>query len=185
MSRPANFDLVLEQRQHDATPRVKYGFELQRRDFFKLLGGGMVVLCAGAAVAQESGTRPHNDDEDELPQAISAWLHIAGDGSVTVYTGKVEMGQNIRTSLAQQVAEELRVPLGGISLIMGDTFLTPFDRGTFGSQTTPIMGPQLRNVSAAARENLIDLASQRWKMNRSSLIAEDGRIRDPKSAQSI
>jgi CO/xanthine dehydrogenase Mo-binding subunit len=102
-----------------------------------------------------------------------------------VYTGKVEMGQNIRTSLTQQVAEELRVPLGAISLIMGDTSLTPFDRGTFGSQTTPTMGPQLRNVSAAARENLIDLAAQRWKTGRSSLIAQDGRIRDPKSSQSI
>jgi CO/xanthine dehydrogenase Mo-binding subunit len=187
MSQQTNLDVVLEGRQHDATPRVKYGFELRRRDFFKLLGGGMVVLCAGTAMAQESGSRSHNDhdDDDELPQSISAWLHIAGDGSVTVYTGKVEMGQNIRTSLTQQVAEELRVPLGVISLIMGDTFLTPYDRGTFGSQTTPTMGPQLRNASAAARERLIDLAAQRWKMGRSSLIAEGGRIRDPKSSQSI
>ncbi|MGA8151436.1 MAG: molybdopterin cofactor-binding domain-containing protein [Terriglobales bacterium] len=183
MTQQTNLDLLLEEQQHDATPRVKYGFELQRRTFFKLLGGGMVVLCAGTTLAQESGARPR--DEDELPQAISAWLHIAGDGNVTVYTGKVEMGQNIRTSLTQQVAEELRVPIGAISLIMGDTSLTPFDRGTFGSLTTPTMGPQLRKVSAAARENLIDLAAQRWKANRSSLIAEDGKIRDPKSSQSI
>jgi len=183
MSQQTNLDLVLEERQHDATPRVKYGFELHRRDFFKLLGGGMVVLCAGPAIAQESGAR-HRDD-DELPQAISAWLHIAEDGSVTVYTGKVEMGQNIRTSLTQQVAEELRAPMGAIQLIMGDTSLTPYDMGTFGSRTTPTMGPQLRNVSAAARESLIDLAAQRWKANRSTLIAQDGKIRDPQSKQSI
>ena len=183
MSQQTNPDLVLEEREHDVTPRVKYGFELHRRDFFKLLGGGMVVLCAGAAMAQESRSRPR--DEDELPQAISAWLHITEDGSVTVYTGKVEMGQNIRTSLTQQVAEELRAPLGAIHLIMGDTFLTPYDMGTFGSRTTPTMGPQLRNISAMARENLIDLAAQRWKTNRSSFIAQDGKISDPQSKKSI
>jgi len=183
MSQQTNLDLVHEEREHDATPRVKYGFELHRRDFFKLLGGGMVVLCAGPAIAQESGA--HHRDDDELPQAISAWLHIAEDGSVTVYTGKVEMGQNIRTSLTQQVAEELRTPMGAIQLIMGDTSLTPYDMGTFGSRTTPTMGPQLRSVSAAARESLIDLAAQRWKANRSSLIAQDGKISDPQSRQSI
>ncbi len=182
MNQQTNLALVLEERQHDATPRVKYGFELQRRDFFKLLGGGMVVLCAGGVIAQESGARR---DDDELPQAISAWLHIAEDGSVTVYTGKVEMGQNIRTSLTQQVAEELRAPMDAIHLIMGDTFLTPYDMGTFGSRTTPTMGPQLRNASAAARENLINLAAQRWKTNRSSLIAQDGKISDPQSRRSI
>ena len=184
MGSQTNLDLLREERQHDAVPRVKYGFELQRRDFFKLLGGGMVVLCASTAVAQESGARRH-DDDDQLPQAISAWLHIAEDGSVTVYTGKVEMGQNIRTSLTQQVAEELCTPIDSIHLIMGDTFLTPYDMGTFGSRTTPTMGPQLRNVSAAARENLVDLAAQRWKTSRSSLIAQDGKISDRQAQRSI
>ena len=71
-------------------------------------------------------------------------------------TGKVEIGQNIRTSLAQAVADELRVPLAAITLVMGDTDLTPFDSGTFGSQTTPRMAPQLARAAAAAREMLID-----------------------------
>jgi len=184
MSTP-NSALDLEARLHDAIPVVKYGFELRRRDFFKLLGGGMVVLCASTALGQESGARRHGDDEDQLPQAISAWLHIAEDGSVTVYTGKVEMGQNIRTSLTQQVAEELRAPFDSIHLIMGDTFLTPYDMGTFGSRTTPTMGPQLRNVAAAARENLIDLAAQRWTANRSSLVAADGKVTDRQSKRAI
>jgi CO/xanthine dehydrogenase Mo-binding subunit len=185
MSQQPDLDLRMERLQHEAIPRVKYGFELHRRDFFKLLGGGMVVVCAGPALAQESGARRHDDDDEELPQAISAWLHIAEDGIVTVYTGKVEMGQNIRTSLTQQVAEELRAPIGVISLIMGDTALTPYDMGTFGSRTTPTMGPQLRNVSAAARENLIDLAAKRWNTNRSALIAQDGRVSDPHANRSI
>ncbi len=78
---------------------------------------------------------------------------------MTVYTGKVEIGQNIRTSLAQTVADELRVSMGVISLVMADTDLTPFDQGTFGSRTTPTMAPQLARAAATAREMLIDLAA--------------------------
>lgn len=177
-------DLVEEERQHESVPRLAYGFELRRRDFFRLIGGGIVVcVCAGSALAQESGV--HRRNEEELPQDISAWLHIAEDGSVTVYTGKVEMGQNIRTSLSQQVAEELRVPLEWIQLVMGDTALTPYDMGTFGSRTTPTMGPQLRMVSAAARESLIDLAAQRWHADRGALVAGDGKVTDLHSKNSI
>ncbi len=175
-------DLALENLEQAGTSRLNYAFELRRRDFCKLLGGGLVVfLSAPEVLSQQAGRR---SDEDELPQSISAWLHIAEDGNITVYTGKVEMGQNIRTSLSQQVAEELRVPLASIRLIMGDTALTPYDMGTFGSRSTPTMGPQLRKVSAAARESLIDLAAQRWKADRSSLVAEDGKIADPRSKQS-
>ena len=78
---------------------------------------------------------------------------------MTVYTGKVEVGQNIRTSLSQGVAEELHLPVEQIELVMGDTQLTPFDMGTFGSRTTPTMNLQLRKVAAAARDLLIDLAA--------------------------
>jgi nicotinate dehydrogenase subunit B len=186
MNAECNRDLILENREQTATSRLNYSFELQRRDFCKMLGGGlMVFLSAPHVLSQEAGRRSHYSNQEELPQAISAWLHIAQDGKITVFTGKVEMGQNIRTSLSQQVAEELRVPLGSIQLIMGDTALTPYDMGTFGSRTTPTMGPQLRKVSAIARENLIDLAAQLWKVERSTLIAQDGKIADPQSKQSV
>ena len=75
------------------------------------------------------------------------------------------MGQNIRTSLAQQVAEELRVAVDSITMVMGDTDLVPWDAGTFGSRTTPTMGPQLRAVAATARETLLDLAASRWQVS--------------------
>src|ERR1019366_4134409 len=101
-----------------------------------------------------AGNRPH----ESLAKAIGAWLHIGENGAVTVYTGKVEVGQNIRTSLSQCVAEELHVPVSKIQMVMGDTQLTPFDMGTFGSRTTPTMSPQLRKVAAAARNLLIGLA---------------------------
>ena len=176
--------LSREEQSHSAISRLSYGFELGRRDFFKLLGGGMVVcLCAEPVLSQESGAR--HRERDELPQSISAWLHIAEDGRVTVYTGKVEMGQNIRTSLSQQVAEELRVPLESIQLVMGDTSLTPYDQGTFGSRTTPTMGPQLRRVSAVARETLIAMAAQRWNIDPATLTAEGGKISNPRTKESI
>ena len=97
---------------------------------------------------------------DAMPADVSAWLHIGEDGRVSVFTGKAEVGQNIRTSLSQVVAEELRVPIPSITMVMADTAVTPFDMGTFGSRTTPIMAPQLRKVAAAAREMLVDLAAQ-------------------------
>ena len=115
----------------------------------------------------------------ELPKDISAWLHVAEDGEVTVFTGKVEVGQNIRTSLAQQVAEELRAPMGSISLTMGDTDRVPWDAGTFGSRTTPIMGPQLRAMAVAARELLVGVAAKEWQVDPSILIAADGKVTNP------
>jgi isoquinoline 1-oxidoreductase len=124
--------------------------ELTRRDFLSALGGGVVVLCVmEAADAQESGRRARVGDAK--PQEISAWLHIGEDGVVTVYTGKTEVGQNIRTSLSQAVAEELRAPVTSIRMLMADTDLVPYDMGTFGSRTTPTMAPQLRKAAAEAR----------------------------------
>ncbi|HEX2034661.1 MAG TPA: molybdopterin cofactor-binding domain-containing protein [Chloroflexota bacterium] len=117
--------------------------------------------------------------------SIGAWLEILEDGTVTVFTGKVEVGQNIRTSLAQAVADELRLPLSAVRLVMADTERTPFDPGTFGSRSTPGMAPQLRRAAAAAREALIDLAAARWEANRDDLRVEDGRVTHPETGQTL
>lgn len=172
-----------EAQQHEVAP-LEHGFDLARRDFFKLLGGGMLIcVVAGHAVAQESGRGGFQ--RHEMPNTLDSWLHIGENGKVTVFTGKVEVGQNARTSLAQQVAEELRVPLDSVSLIMGDTDLTPFDMGTFGSRTTPQMGSQLRKVAASARAVLIQMAAEQWHVPATGLVAEDGEVRDPKSQKSL
>jgi len=174
-----------------ATPQHRFRLDLDRRDFFKLLGGGIVlVLSLDALAAQESGGRQGGESGRRPsgatgPKEIGGWLHIGEDGSVTVYTGKVEFGQNIRTSLAQAVAEELRISVGSIRLTMGDTDLTPFDMGTFGSLTTPTMSPRLRKAAAAAREVLIDLAAEEWKVDRSSLSVKDGKVIDAGSKKSL
>src|SRR6476659_7066893 len=172
-----------EDQQH-GVPRLQHGFHVARRDFFKLMGGGVLVcVVAGRAVTQESGAR--SGQRPEMPNTLDAWLHIGENGKVTVFTGKVEVGQNARTSLAQQVAEELRVPLESVSMIMGDTDLTPFDMGTFGSRTTPQMGSQLRKAAASARAALIQMAAEHWQVEDASLVAENSGIREPKSRRSV
>jgi len=164
-------------------PRGLSSAKLDRRDFMKVLGGGLLICFTPTlAWAQESGRAFGGQ---QLPKDVGAWLHIAADGQVTVFTGKVEVGQNIRTSLAQLVAEELRVPFDAITMTMGDTDLTPWDMGTFGSRTTPTMGPQLRTMAAAARQMLIDMAAQRLKVDAQGLTAADGRVTDPQSKRSI
>jgi CO/xanthine dehydrogenase Mo-binding subunit len=151
-------------------------FDVDRRRFLRILGGGILVCAvipSGTTTAQESGGARGGH---EAPSDLPAWIHVGADGRVTVFTGKVEMGQNIRTSLSQQVAEELRVPVGSIAMVMGDTDRTPCDMGTFGSRTTPTMAPQLARAAAAARELLLDMAAERWKVERSALAAEDGKV---------
>lgn len=161
--------------RYELADKVPYRFDLSRRDFFQLSGAGVVIwLAAGKVEAQESGrsgTAQRPDDGQ-----IAAWLHISEDGAVTVFTGKVEVGQNARTSLSQAVAEELNLPLKSIEMVMGDTARTPYDRGTFGSLTTPQMAPQLRRMAAAAKGVLLTLAADRWDVNRDSLMVKEGRV---------
>jgi nicotinate dehydrogenase subunit B len=146
-------------------------WELDRRQFFRIAGGGVVValLLGDSAFGQRPG-RPSG------PKEVGGWLHVGEDGVVTVYTGKVEIGQNIRTSLTQVVAEELHTPVERIRLVMADTALTPYDMGTFGSSTTPQMASQLRRVAAAAREELIGLAADQGKVERATLAVKDGKV---------
>jgi isoquinoline 1-oxidoreductase len=175
---PRPVDPPVEAERYELVEGPSHLFEVERRTFMKIFGGGVLVLSvAGGALAQESGRRGFR--RDAMPDAIDAWLHIADDGAVTVYTGKVEVGQNIRTSLAQAVAEELKVAVGDIRLVMGDTRLTPYDMGTFGSRTTPTMAPELRRAAAAAREVLVGLAAERWKRDRAGLEVRTGRVVDP------
>jgi isoquinoline 1-oxidoreductase len=174
----------LEPERYELAAPPAYRFEVDRRGFFKFLGAGILVVCVlkDAAVAQESGGRSRGE---ALPAEIGAWMHIGEDGRITAFTGKVEVGQNIRTSLTQAVAEELRVPTSQIGMVMGDTKLTPFDMGTFGSRTTPTMNLQLRKVAAAAREVLIGLAARQWQVDRQQLVAADGRVADPATKRSL
>lgn len=155
------------------------GHTVTRRNFIKLLGGGVAVVLTWSDLFSSAPEALADD------ASIAAWVHIHENGKVSVFTGKVEVGQNIRTSLAQVVAEELSVPVNSIDMIMGDTLLTPYDRGTYGSLTTPTMGPKLRKAAASLKEALTDMAATQWKTDKQSLKAKDGRITDPASGKSL
>jgi len=186
MSTKTNAEIPVEPERYELRAAAPYRFDFDRRDFFKFLGAGVIVVSVlkPAIVAQESGGGRQRRGES-LPQQIDAWLHIGENGKVMVYTGKVEVGQNIRTSLSQAVAEELHIPINRIEMVMGDTQLTPFDMGTFGSRTTPTMTPQLRKAAAATREILMGLAASQWKTDQQQLLASDGKIVDPKNGRSL
>ena len=129
---------------------------VDRRDFLKFTGGGLAVFVTlkdtnffTEALEQQRG----------YPSDFNAYLRVGEDGRVTVLSGKIEMGQGIETSLAQETAEELRVPLDHIDVVMGDTDVCVWDAGTWGSLTTRVFGPALRGAAAKAREALLEMAA--------------------------
>jgi isoquinoline 1-oxidoreductase len=178
--------LILESEPQERAGQPPARFAVNRRDFFKTLGSGVMVLfLAPSALAQEAGAVGRRGRGAQGPVQISAFLHIGEDGVITVFTGKTEVGQNIRTSLAQAVAEELRAPMASIKMLMADTDLVPWDAGTFGSMSTPQMASNLHRVAAAARETLLDMAAEQLKADRSSLTVADGKISKAGGGESV
>ena len=116
-----------------------------------------------------------------MPSDFNAFVRIAEDGRVTCLTGKIEMGQGPITSLAQMMADELDVPFEMVDMVMGDTDLCPWDRGTWGSLTTRAFGPLLRAAAAEARGVLLELASAELSVPVSRLEVNDGVIFDRKN----
>ena len=126
--------------------------------------------------ASRTGYGQQTYGNTEPPTERATWIHLGTDGRATVFAGKVEYGQNIRTGLAIEVADELRLPLDRIDVILGDTDLVPWDMGTFGSQSTARVGPQLRRAAATARETLLSLAADRLDLPIDNLEAANGRV---------
>ena len=145
---------------------------VSRRGFLQALGAGILITVSGdVATAQRRG-----GGGARAPQPVSARVHIGEDGTITVMTGKVELGQGARTEITQAAAEELRVALEQIRLVMSDTDLVPDDGVTAGSRTTPSTIPAVRRGAAAARDILTDLAAQQWQVDRSTLTVRDGGV---------
>jgi nicotinate dehydrogenase subunit B len=114
--------------------------------------------------------------------ADEAWVHVAADGTVTAFTGKVEAGQGTRTALALLVAEELAIPPGSVTLIMANTTISPFDLGTFGSRSMPHAAPPLRAAAAGAFRLLRESAAARFGLPGDALRAADGFFAGPDGA---
>lgn len=178
MKEPSQTHHPFEPTEDELPSKPAIRFALDRRKFFQVFGGGLAVAFVLQDLFSIAGeTTATNEEAGDINQ-VAAWIHIGEDGTVTVYTGKVEVGQNIRTSLSQIVSEELHVPISAIKIVMGDTDLVPYDAGTYGSRTTPQMGTQLRKASASAREALIGMAAKQWNTEANQLQAKDGMVLD-------
>jgi isoquinoline 1-oxidoreductase len=154
------------------------GLPVDRREFFKLLGAGITVFFTVGIPVAESQWRGGR----EYPEDFNAYLRIGEDGRISCFTGKIEMGQGIITSLAQMLAEELEVPLASVDMIMGDTMLCPWDMGTFGSRSTKYFGPPLRKAAAEAKSILVQLAAEQLRVPEDRLVIKDGIITDGRNA---
>jgi len=148
--------------------------EVSRRKFLKIFGGGIVVTVSAndLLALQEAPVRRRFGRA--LPDNFNAFLRVGGDGRVTCFTGKIEMGQGVVTSLAQMLADELEVSLDSVDMVMGDTDLCPWDMGTFGSMSTRFFGPPLRAAAAEAREVLLELAAEKLEIPRDQLTVRNG-----------
>ncbi|HEY9151290.1 MAG TPA: molybdopterin cofactor-binding domain-containing protein [Anaerolineales bacterium] len=112
----------------------------------------------------------------EVSDRLDDWIAIEKDGTVTAFSGKVELGTGVRTALAQIVAEELEVPLERVRMVMGDTARTPDEGYTAGSMTISGSGTALRNASAEARYAMLVMAAEQLGVTLDELMVRDGVI---------
>ncbi|RYE96282.1 MAG: xanthine dehydrogenase family protein molybdopterin-binding subunit, partial [Oxalobacteraceae bacterium] len=145
-----------------------------RRDIL-ISGGLLVAFSFGAkAVAQLAGggegsagppvKRPDLPGSLRMTPELDAWIRIAPDGRATVFSGKAELGQGIRTALLQVAAEELDLPPAAITFVTADTSRTPDEGLTAGSHSMQDGGTALANAGANVRMLLVQAAAKRWKV---------------------
>jgi len=134
-----------------------------RRDLLKA-GTGLVIAIAYApisALAQDTEARAHLPGSLDGNRLLSSWLRVNPDGTVTVFTGKVELGQGIASALAQIAADELDVDYRRINMVTADTSRTPDEGFTAGSQSIEQSGTAVRFACAEARQILLAAAAAR------------------------
>ena len=129
-----------------------------------------------ATESDRPGSGRREAKRDEGNNWLDDWLAIGTDGTITAYSGKVELGTGVRTALAQIVAEELDVPLERVEMVMGDTALTPDEGYTAGSMTISSSGTALRQAAAEARRAMLEMASEQLDANQDELSIQDGVI---------
>jgi nicotinate dehydrogenase subunit B len=168
---------------------VRDQFRFSRRSVLAGTGALVVSFSLSRALAQEGAApAPAAPEPPKLPGSLDdarfldAWIRIDADGKITVFTGKAELGQGIRTALIQVAAEELEVAPGDINLVTADTGRTPDEGFTAGSQSMQNSGTAIRNAAAQVREILIGEAGRRFgivpeelRAEAKAIVAPDGR----------
>jgi nicotinate dehydrogenase subunit B len=150
--------------------------KLSRREVLKGSGALVVSFNLFGPVSRAMAQLSAGPDlaGDLQATSLDSWIAIGRDGVVTVFSSKVDLGTGVETALGQIVADELDVQFKQIKMITGDT-TTAVDQGiTAGSRTIELAGPQLRHAAAAARQELLKLASARLNVPVSQLTVTDG-----------
>jgi isoquinoline 1-oxidoreductase len=155
--------------------------KMNRREFLKRLGvlGGGVIIGFNTFDSRLWARKPRTGFLGAgVPTDFNAFLRIGVDNRVVLYTGKIEMGQGVMTSLPQLLAEELYVNVDAVDIVMGDTDVCPWDAGTFGSLSIRHFGVFLREAAVEARGALLELAAERLKTPIARLATENGYVFD-------
>src|SRR5918993_2943958 len=151
---------------------------MRRRAFLKNTGFLTIGFTVGYPLSGDCSGQPFN--VDELPPslkrtpAINAWLKITPEGRLQVFTGKMELGQGIKTAIAQVAAEELDMRMDQVDVTLADTMLTPDEGYTAGSGSMDNSAMSVRYAAAAAKQKLFALASVALKLPESKLIMSQG-----------
>src|SRR4029077_9256727 len=136
--------------------------DITRREFLKSAGALVVAFSLPVELRAQTGPAAKPSGAPLPPNQLDSWLIVQKDGTVTVMTGKVELGTGVSTSLRQIVADELDCPFEKITWVQGDTANTVDQAPTFGSQTIKRGGSQLRLAAAEAKATLLALAAGRF-----------------------
>lgn len=148
---------------------------ISRRDFLKSSGALIVTftLTPPLAAAATKGAAPAKSVSLEQ---VNGFIAIDERGGVTVYSGKVDLGTGIQTAMAQIAAEELCVPFDRVTVIQGDTALTPDQGTTWGSLSIQVGGMQIRQACATARDALLAQGAETLGTDKSRVYARDGEV---------
>ncbi len=144
-----------------------------RREFVK---GALLVTFGLAGGVGPSRAQQLTAAKTVAVDEVDGFLAIGADGNVTVYSGKVDLGTGVRTALTQIAAEELDLPVDRITIIQGDTALTPDQFRTVGSLSIEKGGMQIRLAAATARKALLEMSAQRLRVPAAKLSVSNGTI---------
>ena len=172
----AQSDAYISELMREVRAPADRGFPMERRAFFKLAGAGAAGLVLGFHLPSEAFAAS-NTPQGSKDQAINAFIRIAPDNTITIYSKAPEIGQGIKTSLALIIAEELDADWDHVVVEQAEINPKLYGaQGAGGSTTIPRAWDQLRQAGAGAKAMLIAAAAKQWNVNPSEITAKDSTL---------
>src|SRR5499425_775487 len=150
---------------------------MNRRDFLRTSSVVIVTFTFGPTMSETTTAQNTSVGKPVDPKEVDSFLAVHADGSVTIYTSKVDVGTGLRLAMSQMVAEELGVPVERISVVEGDTALTPDQGGTGGSTGIPRGAVEVRQAAATARQAILKLGAEHLGRPAADLTLTEGQVR--------